>query len=121
LVEIEEKNITNVDQKFLQKTVTIINEHISDTSFGVEMLADDMAMSRSLLYKKISSLIGESPNELIKRTRLNKAAKLIESNAGNISEIALEVGFSNPSYFAECFRKQFGAAPSQYHHNSNNT
>jgi AraC-like DNA-binding protein len=52
---------------------------------------------------------------LIKRTRLSKAAKLIENNSGNISEIALEVGFSNPSYFAEAFKKQFGVAPSQYH------
>jgi AraC-like DNA-binding protein len=74
-----------------------------------------MAMSRSLLFKKISSLTGESPIELIRRVRLEKAAKLIESNGGNISEIALEVGFSNPSYFSECFRKQFGIAPSQYH------
>jgi AraC-like DNA-binding protein len=79
-----------------------------------------MAVSRSLLRKKIEALIGEPPNELIKRTRLNKAAKLIESRFGNISEIALEVGFSNPSYFAECFKKQFGFSPSQYHRNSAN-
>ncbi len=114
LVEIEEKNITPVDQKFLQKVLAIINEHLSDTSFGVETLADSMAVSRSLLLKKVNALIGESPSEFIKRTRLNKAARLIEKNSGNISEIALEVGFSNPSYFAECFKKQFGVAPSQY-------
>jgi signal transduction histidine kinase/DNA-binding response OmpR family regulator len=120
LFEIEEEHITPVDQRFLQKTATIINEHISDASFGVEMLADEMAVSRSLLLKKIEALIGEPPNELIKRTRLNKAAKLIESRFGNISEIALEVGFSNPSYFAECFKKQFGFSPSQYHHSPAN-
>lgn len=120
LFEIEEEHITPVDQKFLQKAAAIINEHISDASFGVEMLANDMAVSRSLLLKKIEALIGEPPNELIKRTRLNKAAKLIESKFGNISEIALEVGFNNPSYFAECFKKQFGFSPSQYHRNSPN-
>jgi AraC-like DNA-binding protein len=76
-----------------------------------------MAVSRSLLFKKVTALIGESPSEFIKRTRLNKAARLIEKNHGNISEIALEVGFCNPSYFAECFKKQFGIAPSQYKHN----
>ncbi len=114
LFEIEEKNITPVDQKFLQKAVIVINEHLSDTSFGVEVLAEKMAVSRSLLLKKIEALIGESPNDLIKRMRLNKAAKLIESKFGNISEIALEVGFNNPSYFAECFKKQFGINPSQY-------
>jgi transcriptional regulator GlxA family with amidase domain len=48
---------------------------------------------------------------------LNKAVKLIENKFGNMSEITLETGFNNPSYFAECFKKQFGVNPSQYHHN----
>ena len=115
LFEIQEEHITPVDQQFLQNTAAIITEHLADTSFGVESLAAGMAVSRSLLLKKLIALTGEPPNELIRRTRLNKAAQLIERKSGNISEIALEVGFSNPSYFAECFKKQFGFAPSQYH------
>jgi len=115
LVAIEERNVTSADQKFLTKVVNIIEENIPDTLFGVEVLAEKIAVSQSLLYKKTNSLTGTSPSELIKKLRLNKAAKLIESDTGNISEIALEVGFNNPSYFAECFHKQFGVAPSQYH------
>ncbi len=118
LINIEDKNITSVDKQFLQKAVSIINEHISDTLFGVEVLAEDMAVSRSLLLKKTEALIGESPNELIRRIRLEKAANLLKHNSGNISEIALKVGFSNPSYFAEAFKKQFGVSPSQYHSKS---
>lgn len=114
--ESEENRITPCDQKFIQKTIAIINKHISDGSFGVEPLAEEMCVSRSLLLKKVDALTGEPPVELIKRIRLNKAAKLIESNFGNISEIALEVGFNNPSHFADCFKKQFGVNPSQYHH-----
>ena len=94
----------------------IINEHISNSSFSVEEFAEGMNISRSLLHKKLSALIGEPPGELIKRIRLNKAAKLIEQNPGNITEIAFEVGFNNPSYFTECFKKQFGVSPSQYNH-----
>jgi len=60
------------------------------------------------------SLVGETPIDLIKRVRLNRAAKLITQNFGNISEIALEVGFSNPAYFAQCFREQHGITPSEY-------
>ena len=75
-------------------------------------------MSKSLLHKKIVSLTGEPPVEFIRRIKLNKAAKLIENKFGNLSEIALEVGFNNPSYFAECFKKQFGVTPSQYHRNN---
>jgi signal transduction histidine kinase/AraC-like DNA-binding protein len=113
--EIDAENITPVDQQFLRKATDIISKNISDTSFGVEVLAESLAVSRSLLVKKVEALFGEAPNELIRRIRLNRAAKLIERKIGNVSQVALEVGFNNPSYFAECFKKQFGVKPSQYH------
>ncbi len=112
------KDITSVDRKFLNETVRLINENLSDSSFSVELLARYLAVSRQLLYKKLVCLVGESPNEFIRRIRLNRSLKLIECKSANISEIALEVGFSNPSYFAECFQKQFGVLPSQYHQKS---
>ena len=117
---IDKEKITSIDQKFLQQTLALINEHLSDSNFSVEELAENLAVSRSLLHKKLVVLLGEPPREVIKRIRLNKAAKLIEQKSGNISEIALEVGFNNPSYFAECFQKQFGFNPSQYHNDTIN-
>jgi signal transduction histidine kinase/DNA-binding response OmpR family regulator len=111
----DDDSITPIDQKFLQNTLEIINEHISDSNFSVEVLAENLAMHRSLLHQKLVALIGQPPSDLIKMIRLNKAAKLIEHKSGNISEIALEVGFNNPSYFSDCFQKQFGFSPSQYH------
>lgn len=113
----EEQKITSLDHKFIQKSIEVINSNLSNTNLGVEFLAGNLSISKSVLNKKLSALTGETPAELIKRIRLIKAAKLIEHNAANISEVALEVGFSNPAYFAECFKKQFGVAPSQYHHN----
>ena len=117
---IDKDKITSVDEKFLQQTFSSINDRLQDSNFSVEELAENLAVSRSLLHKKLVVLLGEPPREVIKRIRLNKAAKLIEQKSGNISEIALEVGFSNPSYFAECFQKQFGFSPSQYHNDTIN-
>ena len=114
LFEIEEKNITPVDQKFLQNVYNLITQHISDTSLSVEALVENLALSRSVVHRKILSLVGETPGELVRRIRLKKAASLIENKFGNVSEIALEVGFNNPAYFSECFKKQFGLSPSQY-------
>ncbi len=91
-----------------------LNNNISNSSFSVETLAENMAVSRYVLYKKIISLTGEPPVELIRRIRLLKAASLIENKFGNLSEVALEVGFNNPAYFSDCFKKQFGVPPSQY-------
>ena len=117
LIELEDKEITSIDKKFLQKAVEIINKHLSDTSFSVEMFAEEISMSRRNLDRKLVALTGEPPGDLIRRVRLMHAAKLISKNFGNISEIALEVGFSNPAYFSKCFREQFGLTPSEYENN----
>jgi len=117
IFNLENKKIISVDKKFLEKVIKIINENISDTSFGVELFASNLAISRAALHKKLVALIGESPSELIKRIRLSKAGILLKNKSGNISEIALEVGFNNPAYFSECFKKQFGDTPSQYQRN----
>ena len=71
-------------------------------------------MSRSQLRRKLVALVGESPGDLIRSIRLRKAAKLIEQNFGNISEIAAEVGFNNPANFAHSFKTYFGVSPSEY-------
>jgi signal transduction histidine kinase/ligand-binding sensor domain-containing protein/DNA-binding response OmpR family regulator len=120
IFEIEQSKITSVDKKFLQKLILTINKNISDTALSVEMLTDKLAISRTVLYRKIISLTGEPPGELIRRTRLNRAAELIDQNFGNLSEIALEVGFNNPAYFSESFKKQFGISPSQYEQRKRN-
>ncbi len=118
LIELNEVKITSADKKFLQQAFSIISQNISNESFGVEVFAENLSVSKSLLHKKIVSLTGEPPVEIIRRIRLNKAASMIENKFGNLSEIALEVGFSNPAYFSECFKKQFGVPPSQYLRNN---
>ena len=114
IFELDESNITPLDKKFLQKVGSLISQNISSTSFSVELLAEMAGVSRSVLHRKIVSLTGEAPVDLIKRIRLNRAAAMIENKTGNISEIALDLGFANPAYFSECFTKPFGIPPSQY-------
>jgi AraC-like DNA-binding protein len=73
-----------------------------------------MGVSRPQLYRKTLSLTGRSPIDLISALRMVKAMSLMKSNFGNVSEIALEVGYHNPSYFAKCFQKNFGCPPSEF-------
>ena len=120
IFNLDNKKITSIDKKFFEKTVRIINEHLSDSLFGVETLARELTIGRTSLHKKIMALVGEPPGALIKRIRLSKAGILLKNNIGNISEIALEVGFNNPAYFSECFKRQFGVTPSQYLHRFTN-
>ena len=114
LIELEESKITSADKKFLKKVFDTVTKNMSNPSFNVETLSELIAVSRSVLHKKVVSLIGEPPVELIRRIRVTRGAELIEKKYGNISEIALEVGFNNPAHFSEYFKMQFGVTPSQY-------
>ena len=69
------QNVTSVDQRFLQKAVEVVSEHIADTSFGVEVFADVMAVSRSLLFRKMESLLGEPPSEFIKTDAIEQGGE----------------------------------------------
>ncbi|HKZ65079.1 MAG TPA: response regulator, partial [Chitinophagaceae bacterium] len=102
------------DKQFMEKVVSIIEERIIDPQLSVEELSKDMAMSRSSLHKKLKSLSGYVPNELIKLIRLKHAARLLQTNDNSISEIAYMTGFSSPSYFSKCFLQQFKLTPKEY-------
>ncbi len=80
----------------------------------MENFADEVHLSRTQLHKKLKVLTGQSATEYVKTLRLKKSAILLESGFGNITEIAYETGFSNPSYFAECFKKFYNTSPVKY-------
>ena len=102
---------TTLDNEFIQKALNYINENISETELSVEILASEVFLSRSQLYRKIKTLTGVSVNEFIRNVRLEKAKELIEFGNDNINEISYKVGFSSPSYFTKCFKEKFGYLP----------
>lgn len=104
----------STDKQFMEKVVNLIESRITDSQLSVEELSRDMAMSRSNLHKKLKSLSGYVPNELIKLVRLKHAAGLLLTTDHPISEIAYMTGFSSPSYFTKCFQQQFKMTPKEY-------
>ena len=107
-------NAISADEKFIARVKGIIEKRISDEKLGVESLAEDVGLSRVQLYRKINALTGMSVNDFIRKLRIQKGAQLLTQHWGTVSEIAYEVGFSNPSYFSKCFKEQFGVIPSSY-------
>lgn len=101
-------------ENFLNKLLETFEQKWNKEEFNVDSLVKQLGTSKAQLYRKIISLTGCSPNIFIREYKLKKALRLIESMKGNISEIAFESGFSNPSYFAKCFQKKFGILPSEY-------
>jgi AraC-like DNA-binding protein len=108
-----EKNLSHdsIDEVFMRKIYRIITDNVKDLDFDVGMLQDKMNMSRVQLYRKIKALTGVSPGTVIHRHRMQRAAELIQGKAGNLAEISLSVGFTNPSYFSKRFREYYGSSP----------
>ncbi|MCD7937258.1 MAG: substrate-binding domain-containing protein [Tannerellaceae bacterium] len=103
--------ISDLDKEFVEKFRKLIEENISNSAFSVEDMGESMGMSRVQVYRKIKSLTNYSPNELLRITRLKKAASLLTSTGMTIAEITYEVGFTSPSYFTKCYKEHFGENP----------
>ena len=114
LTEPKDIAVASADEKFISRAVSIIENHIADYNFSVDAFAGEIGMSRMQLHRKLHAVTDQSASEFIRNYRLKKAAKLLSGKSGNIAEIAYDVGFNNPSYFSDCFKKLFGSLPSDY-------
>jgi len=113
-IEPKDISVTSADNRFLARAMDVIEKRMSDPDFGVDVFGKEVGMSHSQLYRKIHALTNLAPVDLIRSIRLKRAASLLKQKYGNISEIAYETGFSSPSYFSDCFQKQFGSSPSEF-------
>jgi signal transduction histidine kinase/DNA-binding response OmpR family regulator len=111
---------TSLDEKFVKRAKAIVEANLSDYTFSVEKMAEEIHLSRTQLFRKLKGVTGLSPNEFINNIRLQKAAKLILAKADTVSQIGYSVGFNDQSYFAKRFRKKFGKSPSEFSNQSRN-
>ena len=107
-------SLTSLDQKLLEKAFQIVKDNISNQDFNISQFSEDLGVSRSMLFTKIKAWANATPNDFIQEIRLSHAAKLLEINNLNISEVSYKVGFKRPKYFSQCFKKKFGLTPSEY-------
>jgi len=106
--------LNTMDEQFLSKLIAVIEEGMENREFGVDMLADRIGMSQSVLYKKVKALTDMTVNDFSKSIRLKKAAQLLKQTGYNVYEISSLVGFIDPRYFTKEFKKQFGQTPREY-------
>ncbi|MFA9391586.1 MAG: two-component regulator propeller domain-containing protein [Prolixibacteraceae bacterium] len=110
----EKVEISNLDQVFVQKLMEILNKEIANPDFSVDVLCQEVGMSRTPLYKKIKDLTNLSPTEFIRINRMNRAIDLLKSGKYSISEVGIQVGFDDSKYFSTAFKKFFGKSPKHY-------
>ena len=104
----------SVDEKAIQHALEVVEKNMANADFSVEDLSRELLLSRVGLYKKMIALTGKTPIEFIRDIRMKRAIQLLEGSEMNIAEVAYEVGFNDPKYFARAFKKEYGVLPSQY-------
>ena len=103
------------DEKLMNKIMKVVNEHLADSDFSVEMLAEEVGLSRVHVHRKLKELTNLSARDFIKNIRLQQAATLLASEQKlTVSEIAYAVGFSNLSHFSSSFKEVYGVSPKEY-------
>ncbi len=115
-VTLEPKGIrlNSLDERFLQKVLSIIETHMADEDFSIEDFSHEAGYSRMHLYRKLISLAGQTPSQFVRTIRLKRAAQMLANKTDNVTQIAYSVGFRSLAYFDKCFKDQFGVTPGQF-------
>lgn len=109
-----EQFLVKKDVQFIEKIHQVIEENLDNSDFNIDTIAATIGLSRSAFFKKLKSLTGFAPVDLVKEIRLNKSIELIKKSDMSISEIAFAVGFKDSGYFSKCFRKKYNQTPREY-------
>ena len=102
------------DRKFMERLTALMEKNMDNGDLMVDDLVQELAVSRSVFFKKLKSLTGLAPIEFIKEMRVKRAAQLIETGDYNMTQIAYMVGINDPRYFSKCFKHRFGITPTEY-------
>ena len=111
--EIQEVPGLDLDQEFLIKATNLVKKNL-DKDFNVDDLCVEMGLSRSSLYNKIKALTNHSPSEFVRQIRMKEASILLKSKRYTVAEVSDMLGYSDPKYFTDIFKKHYGTTPSAY-------
>ncbi|MDO4993702.1 MAG: helix-turn-helix domain-containing protein [Bacteroidales bacterium] len=102
-----------LDQMLLDRARDIVGQHLSETDFGVNDLADSMNMSRSTLVRKLKAITGQTPLQFIRNIKMEAAREMLQQRTATVADVARRLGFSDREHFAHVFREVTGVLPSE--------
>ncbi len=117
----KEITITSLDEQLIEKALSYIEKNMDNAEYSVQEFSRDLAMDRTVLYKKLQSITGLSPSEFIRSIRLKRAAQLLIQRQYSVAEVSEKVGFNTQKYFSKYFKEAFGVSPSKYAQSERNT
>jgi signal transduction histidine kinase/ligand-binding sensor domain-containing protein/DNA-binding response OmpR family regulator len=106
------------DEAFLERVLAVVEAQLGDSTFSAGAMADAVGLSRRQFERRLKAVTGETPAELLRRMRLERAQQLLNAHSGTIAEVAYAVGFRSPSHFSKAFRNAVGVSPSAFSENA---
>lgn len=107
-------NAEQQDKQFADKVRRFMEANLTNADFEIDMLAQELGMSRSAFFKKTKAVMGCSPSDMVKDFKLSHAVELLKHSGQSITDVAYCCGFTDVGYFGKCFRKKYGMSPREY-------
>ena len=112
--EADAVRVSDADHRMMQRVTAYVEEHLADAEMSVVQMSEAAAMSRSVLQRKMKTLMGVTPGEFLRQARIRKACQLLQDSSLTVSEVAFQCGFADPKYFSRTFRQSMGVTPTEY-------
>lgn len=106
--------ITHFDEEFIKNIIKEVEDNLNNSDFKIDLLADKVNMGRTMFYRKIKSILGVAPIDLVKDMRIKRSLQLLDSGEYSVSEVAYMCGFTSPQYFSRVFKAAKGCTPTEY-------
>jgi AraC-like DNA-binding protein len=108
------RHTESLDELFIRRVSEVVQHNLQGNALSVDKLCNELGISRTTLYTRLKEITGEAPADYIRRLRLDESARLLLTREYTVAEVADMMGFSDPKYFTEVFKRYFGVPPTQY-------
>ena len=112
--------LSKEDERFCRKLERIVNARLRNPNLNIDIIAAQIGLGRTNFYRKVRELMGTSPNDYLRKCRMERAAELLRNPEMSVSDAAVQVGIPDAQYFSRVFKSYFGISPSVYRENNNN-
>jgi AraC-like DNA-binding protein len=106
--------LSKEDERFCRKLERIVTTRLRNPNLNIDIIAAQFGIGRTNFYRKVRELTGFSPNDYLKKCRMERAAELLRTTETTISEVCAQVGIPDAQYFSRVFKSHFGTTPSAY-------
>ena len=111
--------LSKEDERFCRKLERIVSTRLRNPNLNIDTIAAQFGIGRTNFYRKVRELMGVSPNDYLRKCRMERAAELLRTTEQPVSDVCAQVGIPDAQYFSRVFKTHFGVTPSAYRENNN--